>query len=102
MPFIIITIVCFARKPNTDFTQVSFITALLRFINKMFVRFPQVLILSCVTVYLLERVTSSEVMRQKRSDDREPLEAVVEQLSQQVTSLSAEVTALKAKTGKLV
>ena len=52
-------------------------------------------------------VTSSRLTRQKRSDDGGPLEAVVEQLTQQVTSLNAqlnsvnaEVTALKMKTGK--
>ena len=56
---------------------------------------------------LVVSVTSSRLTKQKRSDDGCPLEAVVEQLTQQVTSLNAqlnsvnaEVTALKMKTGK--
>ena len=75
---------------------------------RMFFKSRQFLVGYAFAVALLVvSVTSSRLTRQKRSDDGGPLEAVVEQLTQQVTSLNAqlnsvnaEVTALKMKTGK--
>ena len=66
----------------------------------------RVLLAICTVAALAGVSTSSTVSRGKRADDGGPLEAVVEGLSQQVSSFSAhldtvnaELAALKAKTG---
>ena len=58
---------------------------------------------------MVVKVSMSQVAREKRTDDISPLEAVVEQLSQQITSLNAqltplinEVALLRTKTSKIV
>ena len=70
-----------------------------------------VVVVTCFTVQLLmvSGMPSSAVIRRKRSDDGGPLEAVVEHLSQQLSSLDAqqtsvnsEITALKTQTGQNV
>lgn len=60
-------------------------------------------------VAMVVNVSLSAASTLKRSDDGSPLEAVVEQLSQQVASLTArlntvntEVAALKTKTGERI
>ena len=76
-----------------------------------------VVVLVFTVQLLVLNVSTSTASREKRSDDGDPLEAVVEHLSQQVTALNAqltqqansftaqlnsvntEVAALKAKTG---
>ncbi|KAK7112990.1 cerebellin-3-like [Littorina saxatilis] len=55
------------------------------------------LVFGAATVLLTSRVRSSAVTRHKRSDDTNPLELVVENLSKQVSTLTAEVTVLKTK-----
>ena len=53
-------------------------------------------------IILFVAIQLSTASREKRSDDRDPLEAVVEHLSQQVTALNSELAALKTKTGTCV
>ena len=75
--------------------------------------FYQFVMVACFIFDLLmvSGMTSSAVIRRKRSDDGGPLEAVVEnlsqqvnvlnaQLTQQVNSLNAEIAVIKSKTGK--
>ena len=58
------------------------------------------LTMATVQVVLVTGESGPLVDRQRRSDDGGPLEAVVEHLSQQVTSLNAQMAALQAKTSK--
>lgn len=58
------------------------------------------LVFGAATVLLTSRVRSSAVTRHKRSDDTNPLELVVENLSKQVSTLTAEVAVPKTKIGE--
>ena len=56
----------------------------------------KLLIALTVGVFVVE-VTVSAESRERRSDDGGPLEVVVEQLSQQVTSLTAQLNSVNAQ-----
>jgi uncharacterized protein YlxW (UPF0749 family) len=75
-------------------------------INQRFAAEAMIVMVMVMMMSTLALTSGSEV-RVKRADDGGPLEAVVAQLSQQVTSLTAqltalnnEVTTLKTKTSK--
>jgi hypothetical protein len=44
--------------------------------------------------------SSAAVVREKRADDPNALESVVQQLSQQIAQQAAQIAALQAKTGE--
>ena len=58
----------------------------------MSLKLCQFLLVMVSVEMLMVKVSMSPARRQKRGDDGDPLNAVVEQLSQQVTSLKAQLT----------